>query len=140
MVEHDEMVAFYTGFQSFGALQAFYSFLGPAVDHLFNSAKHADNAEAIKHQCPQRTLPPLEEFFMTLVRLQLGLKEQDLAYRFGISQPIVSRSLCAWINFLYLKLKEIPLGPLTALLQANMPQQFKQKYPNTRVVLDATAI
>ena len=76
---------FYTGFQSFGALQAFYRYLGLAVDHLFYSAKHADNAKAINHRCWQRTFPPLEKLFMTLVRLRLGLMEHidlhiDLVY------------------------------------------------------------
>ena len=33
----------------------------------------------------------MEEFFLMLVRLWLGLMEQDLAYRFGISQSTVSR-------------------------------------------------
>ena len=58
MVEHDEKVAFYTGFQSFGALEAFYKYLGPAVDHLFYLAKHAENPESTNHRCQQRTLPP----------------------------------------------------------------------------------
>ena len=50
------------------------------------------------------------------------------------------RTLCAWMNFLYFKLKEIPLWPPRTLVQANMPQQFKEKYPTTRVVLDATEV
>ena len=38
-----------------------------------------------------RTLPPIEELFLTLISLQLGLMEQDLAYHFQISQSTVSR-------------------------------------------------
>ena len=48
-VEDDGKLAFHTGFHSFGALHAFYKYLGPAVDHLFYSSKHAQNAEAINH-------------------------------------------------------------------------------------------
>ena len=48
-------------------------------------------------------------FFLVLIRLRLGLMEQDLADRFEISQSTVSRIIITWINFLFLKLKEIPI-------------------------------
>lgn len=44
------------------------------------------------------------------------------------------------INFLYLKLKELPLWPPKELVKSNMPKQFRSAYPNTRVILDATEI
>ena len=85
-------------------------------------------------------LPPLEKFFLTMVHLWLGFMEQDLAYQFGISQPTVSQIIYTWINFLYLKLKKIPMWPPRGLIQADMPQPFKDNYPTTRVILDATEI
>jgi hypothetical protein len=84
-----------------------------------------------------RVLPPIEELFMTLVRLRLGLFEQDLAYRFNVSQSTVSRITCTWINLLYLKLKEIQLWPPREIIRANMPST---QYPTTRVIIDATEI
>ena len=66
--------------------------------------------------------------------------EQDLADRFEISQSTTSRIICTWINFLYFKFKEIPLWPPRDLVLANMPRQFKEKYPSTRVITDATEI
>ena len=65
--------------------------------------------------------------------------EQDLAYRFDISQSTVSRIIIAWINFLYVKFKEI-LWPPKELVCANMPVQFQKLYPTTRVINDATEI
>ena len=97
--------------------------------------------ESSKHsRCRPISLLPMEELFMTLVRLHLGLSEQDIAYRFNLSQSSVSRITCTWINFLYLKLKEIPSWPPKELVRSNMPKQFKTLYPNTRVILDATEI
>ena len=47
-----------------------------------------------------RALLPIDEFFLVTIRLRLGLLEKDLAYRFGISQPTVSRILITWINLI----------------------------------------
>ena len=55
-----------------------------------------------KKGCP-RTLAPIEEFFLVLVRLRLGHLEQVLADRFGMSCSMISRIFTTWINFLYLK-------------------------------------
>ena len=74
-------VKLYTGFPSFSTLGAFFCFLGPAVDSLKYSKRQeeADIQSGTENKCLwQRTLLPFEEFFMTLVRLQLGLVEQDL--------------------------------------------------------------
>ena len=130
-----KLVSFYTSFQTYEILEACYTFLGPAVDELSYNGK----VNTTK-RCRSRALPSLEEFFLTLVRLRLGLMEEDLAHRFGISQSTVSRIILTWINFLFLKFKEIPLWPPKVLVQANMPDQFKKMYPSTRVILDATEI
>ena len=65
---------------------------------------------------------------MTLLRLQLGLMEQDLAHRFGVSQSTASRVTTTWINLLYLKLKEILIGMKKECVHSAMPQQFKKQY------------
>ena len=141
MKEDDVKIAFFTGFPSYGSLHSFYKYLGPGVDHLCYSSKQSDSdKQSSSKRCRQRALPPKEEMFLTLVHLQLGLVEQDLAYRFNISQSTISRIICTWINFLYLKLKEIPLWSPRDLIRVNMPQQFRNSYPITRVILDATEI
>ena len=135
-------VRFYTGFSTFSALLVCFNFLGPAVDRLnywaSTSAKDKHGSKSTKGR--KRILPPLEEFFVLLVRLRLGLFEQDLAYRFGVSQSTISRIINTWINFLYLQLKEIPLWPPKSITSSNMPQVFKEKYPSTRVIIDATEV
>ena len=114
---------YYTGFSSFFALKSFYDYLGLAADHLIMSYSHDGSIpdEQVK-RCRSRALPPLEEFFMTMLRLRAGLFEQDIANRFQVSQSTVSRIVCTWINFLYLQLKDIPLWPPRELVQMNMPK------------------
>ena len=87
-----------------------------------------------------RTLAPIPEFFLVLVRLRLGLLEQDLANRFGLSCVTISRKFTTQINFLYLKLKEIPLQPARDVVQADMPKCFKDLYPTTLIIIDATEV
>ena len=77
-------------------------------------------------RCHPRVQPPMEEFFMTMVCLRLGLLEQDIAFRFQVSQSTVSRIICTWINFLYLKLKEIPVWPSKEVIQVNIPPELQQ--------------
>ena len=82
----------------------------------------------------------MEEFFGVLVRLRLGLLEQDLADRFNLSTSTVSRIFSTWINFLFVKLQEIPLWPPREVVRSRMPKVFCELYTMTRVVLDATEI
>ena len=89
---------FYTGFQSYQAFEAFYSFLGPGPDHLCCSS---DKTMSSKKKRCNRSLPPTEELFLTLICLRVGLMEQDLLYRFNVSQSTVSRTTIKWINFMY---------------------------------------
>lgn len=140
IISDDKKVQFYTGFASYKLFKACYDFLGPAVENLtyWDSSKDADGGgKGTKGR--HRKLSPIDEFFLVMVRLRLGLLEKDLAYRCGVSQPTVSRILITWINFLYLQFQNIPLWPTRAMVNTDMPDCFKL-YPSTRVILDATEI
>jgi len=57
-----------------------------------------------------------------------------------VSCATISRIFTTWINFLYLKLREIPLWPLKEVVVANMPKCFRDLYPTTQVFINATEI
>lgn len=134
-------ISFYTGFPDLASLMACYKFLGPSVHNLkYWNSKVEESVCVNKKKGRPRSLEPLEEFFLVLVRLRLGLLEQDIADRFGLSCATVSRIFTTWINFLYLKLKEIPLWSPRDVIASNMPKCFKDLYPTTRVIIDATEI
>ena len=136
--DNDEKVRFYTGFPSYAALMICFNFLGKGSSKLNYWGSTKSDAKTDKDR--KRALLPLEEFFLVLVRLRLGLLEQDLAYRFAVSQSTVSRIINTWINFIYLQFKQIPLWIPRDLTLLNMPQCFKDKYPFTRVIIDATEV
>ena len=85
-------------------------------------------------------LTPEQEFFLVLVRLRLGLQEEDIAVRAGLSQSQISRIMISWIDFLHARLRSYPIWPSRSCVDKTMPDSFKQMYPSTRVVIDCTEI
>ena len=80
----------------------------------------------------QAGVEKLDEFFMVLVRLRLGLFELDLAHRFRVHVSTVNRICISWINFLYLKFGYLNNWPDRETIDKAMPQSFKDKYPKNK--------
>ena len=137
-IQHDDkLVCFYTGFVSYKIYLAFFNFLGPAVDKL--------NYWGCKYPGPKKRqrvmkLSPMNQLFMTLVKLRLNLKVLDLAFRFGISPASVSRYFTTWICFLYHHLKEIDWMPSVEQVLGTLPPSFRERCPSTFAIIDASEI
>ena len=86
------------------------------------------------------SLSTVDQFFLFLCRIRLGLFEQDLAIRFAISQTSVSRILITWSNYLYFMLSSIPVWASYTIIDSSMLHFFKDTCPSTRVVFDCTEI
>ena len=69
--------------------------------------------------------------------MQVGLPEQDTAFRFGISQALVSRLLVTWISFLACELSRLIYWPDREDVHRYYPQCF-QKYKNVIGIIDCT--
>ena len=85
-------------------------------------------------------LSPEEELFLCLVRFRLGLLERDLANRFNVSASQVSRIWVTWLDFLYRRLRSMPIWPSQSYVRETSPPSFKESYPNTRVIIDCTEL
>ena len=72
----EHKVKFYTGLPSFSILMIVYNFVSSQVN--YGSKTHA--------------LSKFEEFIAALMKLRLGLYDQDLAYRFGVHQTTISNN------------------------------------------------
>ena len=134
--DNDSLVKFYTGFSSYEQLRYFFEFLGPAV----NSLKYWADSQSEKKRRRRTKLNPFNQMFLTLVKLRLNLKEQDIAYRFDISVSTVSKYFITWVCFLYYQLTEIPWMPTQEQARRTLPQEFKEKFPDTYAIIDATEI
>ena len=77
----------------------------------------------------------MNEFFLTLVRLRLGLFQFDC---FGISQSTVSRIRNFDLDKSTVFTAKILIWPPKSLIVSNMSKAFK--YTCTRVIIDATEI
>ena len=130
----DSLVKLYTGFPSFELLVAFYKFLGPSVDHL--NYWGTKNSTVTR----QKKLDSFNCFFLTLIKLRLDLPEKDLACRFGISTASVSRYFITWVCFMYHHLKAIDWCPTAEQVAGTLPNAFKEKYPTTYMIIDATEV
>ena len=141
----DQDVCFFTGFPNRQVFDEMLTYLnvgsnGENLVYIRNEAKDDLNANLGKKRGRKRKLSPSNQLFLFLCRVRLGLFELDLAYRFNISMSTVSNIIISWFNFLYLRLGSLCIWPSKEQVIETMPESFKAKYPNTRVIIDATEI
>uniref|UniRef100_UPI0037E7408B uncharacterized protein isoform X2 n=1 Tax=Semicossyphus pulcher TaxID=241346 RepID=UPI0037E7408B len=97
-------------------------------------------AEDLTRACNNASfqLHPWDQLLMTLIKLRLNLLQGDLAERFGVSQPIVSKVISCWLDLMEAKMRCcIPWLPRETI-QATMPQCFREHYPKTTCVIDCS--
>ena len=136
-VKHnDTLIRFHTGFVSYAVFLSFFNFLGPVENEL--RYRGEKGGQGLRH-CV-RMLDPVNQLFLTLVKLKLNLKLKDLAFRFGISPSVVSQYINTWICFLYHHLKEIDWTPSVNAVISTLPYSFKKLYPNTFAIIDGGEI
>lgn len=114
---------------------AFYEFLGPATERL----KYWGSSGKGKRK-RKRKLDPLNQLFVTLIKLKLDLPFRDLAHRFQVSEATVSRYFITWICFLYKQLTELEWFPSKQQIMGTLPSGFREKYPTTVAIIDASEV
>ncbi|XP_076834484.1 uncharacterized protein LOC143480597 isoform X1 [Brachyhypopomus gauderio] len=138
----DEDIRFYTRFATYNHLMAFWSLIEPSTGKMLRITRA--RAASKKNQdiipCPAtKSLQPIDEFFLFMNYLSLGLKQRDLAHRFNISQSTVSRIVVTWANYLYTVLGAVCIWMSQKATKAHLPEEFKD-YADTQVILDCTEL
>ena len=108
----DDDIFFYTGFQSYNALIAFSNFVRPCTESLLSwnrahakvNGNLADTAfpylqGQTKEKQRKQEIQPIDQLWMFLTRVRLGLFERDLAHRFDVSVSTVSDVIVTWANY-----------------------------------------
>ena len=135
---------FYTGLIDYVIFKIIFDSFVPALNNLIyhGTQNNPNNADSPGYQKrgPKRIFTAEQEFFLVLVRLRLGLLEEDIAFRTGISTSHFSRIWITWLDFLHSKFRTYPIWPSKAAVIRTMPKCFKEVYPTTRVTIDCTEI
>ena len=141
---NDEKTKFYTGIVNFGTFMLLFNSIAEVAvklnywqgkDSLKEKSYLTD--EGRQKPGPQRKMRLIDEFLMVMMRLRLGLLEQDLADRFCVSTSTVSRILITWYSVLADHLRHLITWPSGDVIASRMPQCFK-KFPFNRVIIDCT--
>ena len=115
----DDKVRFYTGLPSYQVLIATFNHVAPHVSRR------------------TQMLDPFQEFVMVLMKLRLNMPFQDLAYRFMVSVPTVSRNFWSWVNAMDNRLSGLLHWPARENLWKTMPMCFKYAFENkVTIVID----
>ena len=138
---NDKKCRFYTGL-SWLQFMCLWNFLGPAKEKLmyWNRKPVKDEEKSPKKRAGnKRSLSPLNECFLTLVRLRVGLLSMDLAYRFNIPNSCVSTIVTTWIQFMYIQFGVLRDRMFVSreVAKMNMPPCFR-KFKGIRVIIDCS--
>lgn len=136
---NDSLFKFYTGMENVKLFLCLFEKWKPSATNM-----QCHYYQAIEEINPLRGRPRcmklVDELFMLLVRLRLGLHEMDLAERFNCSVSTVSRKLITWINLLYVIFGQWNIWLSREEVNSLMPAVFKEKFSSTRVIIDCTEI
>lgn len=115
----------YTGIPDSGTFRCLFDELEPGIKGYTGSPK---------------SLRLIDEFLLVLMRLRLGLLIEDLPEWFLISIGLCSTIFNRWLDYLDVSLNFLVKWPSRQNVHVTMPEKFKHKYPNCRVVIDCTEI
>ncbi|KAG5283093.1 hypothetical protein AALO_G00038220 [Alosa alosa] len=115
-----EKVCFYTGLPNYFVFETVMWLLAPHM-------KGDKNSKLSKFQ----------QLLLTLMRLRLDLRNQDLAYRFGVKVATVTRTVHRIINIMSATL--VPTAvfwPSRVELRKNLPAALTATHPDCAVIID----
>ena len=115
----DAKVRFYTGLPSYEVLMVVFEHVSPHISR------------------NTQTLDQFQEFVLVLMKLRLNVPLQDLAYRFMVSLPTISRIFAHWMVVMDIRLKGMIYWPERDELWATMPMCFQYSFgKKVTVVID----
>ena len=119
----DKKTQFYTGLTSYSVFEMLFTLLKPFVK---------------KSKSPHCTI--MDEFFITLTKLKLGLVYKDITYRTNIAESDVSKIFHKWLDIMYCELQQLIVWPDREKLYETLPAQFKKHYFNVISIIDCFEI
>ena len=89
---------------------------------------------------PCSVLSEFDQLIMVLLKLQLNLMDQDIAYQFGVHQTTVSRNFRKVMNVLYSRLKPLIRWREREQLILTMPIDYQSKFRRCVIIIDCCEV
>lgn len=124
--EDDKALHFYTGLENFKKFMYVFQSLGPAAYKLNYFIR------------PVSTPKVEDQFLLVLMKLRQRKCNYELAFMFSVDERDIYNIFVTWIRFMALQWQEIDLWPSKDLVKFYSPEDFFDKFPDTRVILDGT--
>ncbi|XP_013389213.1 uncharacterized protein LOC106157951 [Lingula anatina] len=124
---------FFTGLEYLHFL-ALFTFLGPAVNNLTYW-----NGKSTNKLPSRRKTKPIDELFMTLVRLRRGYSFFSMSFFFKLSQTVIRSIFTTWIQLLYHHFNDLrpQMFADRSTLRPFLPKSFRS-FQNVRCSVDCT--
>ncbi|XP_041366778.1 uncharacterized protein LOC121381518 [Gigantopelta aegis] len=117
--DDEEKVRHYTGL-CFETLMALFEYISPNISETSKTA-----------------LTKFEKLMLVLMKLRLNLSQQDLGYRFQISESCVSKTFRDVIHIMFVRMKCFIFWPDREELQLSMPMEFRKHFgTKVSVIID----
>jgi hypothetical protein len=154
-ITRENDVRLYTGFQSTAAFKTMFDFLSQKASNMTywkgdkqtstEKSSRYDNMDAnlsafVRKRGPPRKLTLEQELLLVMMRLRLALCVGDLAFRFKISESLVSSIFCTWIKMMSEELSWLIQWPSRSQIKKTLPACFKKNYSKVRCIIDCSEI
>lgn len=122
-IEKDEdMMNFYTGLPNSSLFSWFLT--------LFK--------DYVNYKCAKLTIE--EHLLLILMKFKLGLLNKDLAFRFDITEQVVSRIFRRWLPLISRNVKFLIVWPEQETIRRSLPSCFQKNFKNCTCIIDCTEI
>ena len=143
-IKSEVKMKFYTGIQTVALFSVLFSLIQPCLPNLVYWRGKKNIVSTKYMRTATKRSPKLDEksqFLLVLMRLRLGLLNEDLADRFDISQATRSSIFTTWIRFLSSLLGDALVRWLPReTVYSNLPSMFTGKYQKTRCIIDCSEV
>ncbi|XP_047138616.1 uncharacterized protein LOC124814720 [Hydra vulgaris] len=89
---------------------------------------------------PMKNIPMEDHLLLILMKIKLGFLNKDLSFRFGFSEPTVTRIYRSWLPIIAENVKFLIVWPEKHVLRRNLPTSFRKKFYNCVAIIDCMEI
>ncbi|XP_033758100.1 uncharacterized protein LOC117340449 [Pecten maximus] len=142
VTKSDKKMKFYTGFPTVNAFMIVYTYIVTTFKEIiYWKGPGRVAANPLKPKRVKVRSLKKEELIMTMMKIRLGLLNQDLGDRFGVSATCVSNIISTWLRILGKVIGSLVFNPQKDVVKANLPPSFKSnKFNNVRHIIDCSEV